>query len=1097
MPLAPLSEADVEKKLERILEKFEGQKFNNITIVHVKSQYEVDSRKADLAVLKDDGNPLLIIETKKKYERGGWEVKRNFMPTSEEVVGQAVSYAAILKHNGVYVPFVATANDKQLALFRVPEDVEKLVNWTAIDKRDYGKVIKDFYEFWNENLLQHQSHGPFSEEFFEQLLETITGLYAKKYKIEEKRQEPNWLVLEDLRSFVDFLTPFVRQAIAPNGRFTHDIEGKLDEYQKRTGYSPKPEQLAREMAYVLMNKIVFYKVLERYYDKLDHLDPLYEKGVVDTCNKYLTKLREYFEKAVEITRDFQAVFETGIYDEVSVEENEEILKAIDWLIRLIENYKIEKLGDVIGFIYEELIPPEERHNLGQFYTPRPVAELITKWSIRGPDDMVLDPGCGSGTFLIEAYKRLAELKLKRPWREIKHVSEGVHRQILRQLYGVDINEFPAHLTAINLAMKNVRAPSPEVRVLVSDYFSILPSKWYKEPYRLRTAEGEKEVEVAFNYFDVVVGNPPYTRWTQIPGSIQDEILENMRKNISKYNLTPQVSRGVEPGIYVYWIMHSTGFLKEGGRLGMIISDSWLQTDYGGSFFKFLLDNYKIHAIIDISARIFPVPLIGTCIVLLEKTSNVEERNSNRTVFMYLDLSRGAMDVDEVLKLMEEARTNWVTGQPLLKEFPSGAKALIKTYTQGELSRYEGKAIDMIFGASDILNGLRQSQPVVELSKYFEPSRGNTSWSVWAIRHGKRPDVGGEEFFYLTKDKARDQGIPQEYLYPLVSSSRYLRYFTYTKEDWEELRKRGVECYLFLAHKPRNELPEAIRKYIQQGEGPEARIRLRKRPGAPEGGPVSESQASQTRREHKELFFDWYDLGGVEEAPIYATYGAQYRFRFVLAKFQSALDHRILALKPRQDVHFDEVELKALLAYLNSSFAQIQTEVTGRSTGGGMIELDVKPLSDFLILDVKKLPREDVEKLAHLFDELEAEARRLGGADEVENVFGSELARDLTGRSDIKPGVEGLFSTVIREIDYEVAKVLGLEGLVETARTTVLELARRRLSRAGEAKREAVKGSEGLVELRKPGKRRNKAGETKGVVRRLDEFMKGSEGQEGK
>jgi len=143
---APRSEADVEDKLKRILGKFEGQKFNSITIAHVKSQYEVDSRKADLAILKDDGNPLLIIETKKKYERGGWKVERNFMPTSEEVVGQAVSYAAILKHNGVYVPFVATANDKQLALFRVPEDVEKLVNWTAIDKRDYGKVIKDFYE---------------------------------------------------------------------------------------------------------------------------------------------------------------------------------------------------------------------------------------------------------------------------------------------------------------------------------------------------------------------------------------------------------------------------------------------------------------------------------------------------------------------------------------------------------------------------------------------------------------------------------------------------------------------------------------------------------------------------------------------------------------------------------------------------------------------------------------------------------------------------------------------------------------------------------------------------------------------------------------
>jgi hypothetical protein len=60
--------------------------------------------------------------------------------------------------------------------------------------------------------------------------------------------------------------------------------------------------------------------------------------------------------------------------------------------------------------------------------------------------------------------------------------------------------------------------------------------------------------------------------------------------------------------------------------------------------------------------------------------------------------------------------------------------------------------------------------------------------------------------------------------------------------------------------------------------------------------------------------DCYDFGGVVEAPIYATYGSQYWVKFVLAKYQCALDHRILALIPKQGVEFDEVELKALLAY---------------------------------------------------------------------------------------------------------------------------------------------------------------------------------------
>jgi len=201
-----------------------------------------------------------------------------------------------------------------------------------------------------------------------------------------------------------------------------------------------------------------------------------------------------------------------------------------------------------------------------------------------------------------------------------------------------------------------------------------------------------------------------------------------------------------------------------------------------------------------------------------------------------------------------------------------------------------------------------------------------------------------------------------------------------------------------------------------------------------------------------VFFDWYDLGGVVEAPIYATYGAQYWVRFVLAKYRCALDDRVLALIPKQGVRFDEVELKALLAYLNSSLSQLQAEVRGRVAGGvALLELDVKPLSDFLILDVKKLPREEVEKLAQLFERLEDEARRLGGADEVQNVLGSELARELTGRSGVEPSTAGLFNTAIKEIDYEIARILKLDHLVDVVRPLVLELMKRRLSRTRNAK----------------------------------------------
>jgi len=1090
MSLVIRREIDVEVRIAELLKKFVGKKFNGVTISEVVRQYDrgLEGRRVDLAVLKDDGAPLLLVETKKKYEVRGYKVVRRFIVTSEEVLGQVFSYAAILKKNGVYVPFVATANDRQIAVFMIPEDIDRHVNWEAVKTREYARVLHNDYVYGvlrPQYLLFHRQIR-LTEDFFAEILEALTGIYVKKYGIEEKKQELHWVLIEDLRSFVDFLTPFIQEAIAPGGRYREEIDKLVEDYAKTRGYRPTPEQLAREMTYVLLNKIVFYKVLERHY-KLEPLKPLYREGIVKSVSEYLEKLNELISKAVEVTGNFEPVFKTGIYDHIDIVESEEVLKVFDWLIELIDVYRIEKFGEIIGYVYEDLIPAEERHRLGQFYTPKPIAELIVKWCIRSPDDRVLDPGCGSGTFLIEAYKRLAELKLKRGFSEIRFVPRDVHEQSLSQLVGVDINEFPVHLTTMNLAVRNPKAPSTKLNVVLEDYFNIRPGYKRLKPYRVKGVEGERLAEVSFKDFDAVVGNPPYTRWTEIPKPTQDRILELYRDTVSKYGLTPQVARGVEPGIYVYWIMHSTGFLKDGGRLGMIISDSWLQTDYGVSFFRYLLDHYKIHAVIDISARVFPVPLVGACIVLLEKCSNRDERLSNKVVFMYLDISRGDLEVDKVLELLDKARGSNV--ESLEHAFPSGAKALVRVYKQGDLLKYEDRLINLVFRADDAINMLRKHPLITSLATYFEPSRGNTMYSYLASKGDIRgtKDVGGNEFFYLSEERARELGIPKEYLHPLLPSPRYLRFFTFTQDDWDEIRRDGGECYLFLCRKRRGELPDPVRRYIGLGEGPNAQIRLRRRRGENVDRPVSESQAAKTRLRYRDLFFDWYDLGGVISTPIIASYYAQYWHRFALAKFEVACDADIIALIPKRNTLLDEEEMKALLAYLNSSFDKLYIESKGRTTGGGALAIEVNILRDMPVLDIKKLPRETIERLAQLFDKLEAEARRLGGADRAENVFGTELAKELVGR-EVEQGVDGLFNTVIKEVDHEVARALGLEELVEIVRALTISMARRRLSRAGEARPSALRGSEPVAP--KPARLwKSKRANSKPPTVRLDKWFK--------
>jgi hypothetical protein len=235
-----------------------------------------------------------------------------------------------------------------------------------------------------------------------------------------------------------------------------------------------------------------------------------------------------------------------------------------------------------------------------------------------------------------------------------------------------------------------------------------------------------------------------------------------------------------------------------------------------------------------------------------------------------------------------------------------------------------------------------------------------------------------------------------------------------------------------------------------------------------GGKIcSQALACQAREKKKDLFYGWYDLGGVENAPIMAIYQSQYKTRFILAKHPVVTYHAIITFVPKTEL--TENKTKALLSYLNSSFPQLYIESHARITGMGVAALEVKHAEEIPILDVRKLYEKDVDVLASLFDELEAEARKLGGADTAENI-------------------EKLWDTVIDKIDVEITRILKLpKELAKTAKIMAKTMMKRRLQRAEEATPEAIKGEE---EPRlKPPKRSEKISEEDKTVQ-LDRFMDG-------
>ncbi|MFP3144912.1 MAG: N-6 DNA methylase, partial [Caldisphaera sp.] len=586
-----MREVDVQDKLFIIIHSFIDKfKVSGIELT-VKREYPIGNKRADIAVLiKDNGIPILIIETKRKYvERGTYKINPKITPISEAVIGQVLCYAALVKQAlGLdKTPFFATANSDIIFVFSPIEDPGAFIDMDACRDGRYEDVIKPgkYKELLDKYRFRYYR---LTEANVGEMIDNVVNSWRNTATINELRVNlGNWFIEQLRLGFIEALlgtygvSDYMKKELARDSKYWSLLDKLARDYGYKNGLMDivgqnleKVDDLARMMLYVLMNKIIFYKVLENHYRGLNPLKPL-SKSVNYSTSKYLEVLNSnYFSRVVSVTKDFEPIFNTGLFDELRLPDDPEVCKVIDDLINLIDEIGAERIGDIIGYIYEQLIPADERHRLGQFYTPPAVARLIVKWSVRNPEDKVLDPGCGSGTFLIEAYSRLCELKTG------KTISEGrpskeVHEAILNQLYGIDINPFPLQLTAMNLAMRNARNPSSNMNLVHQDFFTILPGQQVLAPYTTVTVKEVKPRPIPIpKAFDAVVGNPPYTRWVEIPNKTQGMIIQSLLSQFPAYDLRPDPNRGREPGIYIYWIMHATRFLDEGGRLGMIISNMW-------------------------------------------------------------------------------------------------------------------------------------------------------------------------------------------------------------------------------------------------------------------------------------------------------------------------------------------------------------------------------------------------------------------------------------------------------------------------------------------------------------------------------------------
>ena len=394
------------------------------------------------------------------------------------------------------------------------------------------------------------------------------------------------------------------------------------------------EEMRRAATYLLINQILFYHVLSSR-------DPIVFPEIREDFLKKPGDLAIYFKRVLEV--DYTSTFGFDVASRLPP-------GAVEVVVRIVKAVKAlapEKIKyDLLGKVFHDLIPFETRKAVAAFYTNNEAAELLAQLSIDGSDAKVMDLACGSGTLLVAAYHRK---------RELLEESGGYfgleeHRRFLEEdLTGIDIMPFAAHLAVVHLSLQSPVYETEKVRVAVWDSTELEPGqtipaihKELREAYKRPpldaflkgkpsfeeeayvkkgavTAEGVGGEAIGLEEADVVIMNPPFTRQERLPKEYKNA-LDDRLKNY-KDKLHGQL------GLYGYFIFLADSFLKQGGRLALVLPATVLRISSTQGVRDLLVNNYEFEHIITTYQRaaFSEGAQFREILLVARKTSNITEQ----------------------------------------------------------------------------------------------------------------------------------------------------------------------------------------------------------------------------------------------------------------------------------------------------------------------------------------------------------------------------------------------------------------------------------------------------------------------------------------
>lgn len=310
-----------------------------------------------------------------------------------------------------------------------------------------------------------------------------------------------------------------------------------------------------------------------------------------------------------VKEDYGSIFKTN--EAVELEP-----RVLAYLVSQLQMYSLlESDTDVKGRAYEEIVGSNLRGDRGEFFTPRNICQMAVAMLDPGENDLILDPACGTGGFLITAMNHVIEKIRKEEtarWggnakRAEKPIVERIKKFAHKCIVGIDFNPELVKASKMNMVMNNDGAGG-----LYQGNSLENPMRWSDE-LRKRGLIGT--VKCLFT-------NPPFG--SKIP--ITDpSILEQYQlghswsydKDTDRWMKGASVQSSQPPEIL--FIERCVKFLAPGGRAALVLPDGILGSPGLGYVREWILQNTRVLASIDLHPDTFqPHVSIQTSLLVLER-----------------------------------------------------------------------------------------------------------------------------------------------------------------------------------------------------------------------------------------------------------------------------------------------------------------------------------------------------------------------------------------------------------------------------------------------------------------------------------------------